>query len=226
MALTTSAVIGAASSVFGAVSGSRAAEDAAQVQQQAAQAGIDLSREQFAQVREGLDPFIEGGQPAFERQQALSGALGPEAQAAAFQQFQESPGTQFLREQGLRLIDTGAAATGGLGGGERLRELTRFSQGLALQDLGGTFNRLGAVSGAGLTAAQALGGVSGQTSAQQTGLLTQAGQAQASGILGSQQALAQGLEQTAGFLSPLFQQSAIPSPSPPTGVAGGFIPRF
>lgn len=207
----------AAAVVGSAVISSRASSKATSAQTAAAATGQQLSQQQFEEtqrllqqrfetVQQGLDPFIQGGQPAFQQQQALSGALGPEAQAAAFQQFQESPGTQFLREQGLRLVDTGAAATGGLGGGQRLRELTQFSQGLALQNLDRQFGQLGAVSGAGLQAAQALGGVSGQagatqanlasqSSALQAGLLGQAGAAQAAGALSQAQIFSQGIQQ-------------------------------
>lgn len=198
------AAIGSALGLFDFFSTKKAVRKSGKVQQEGAQAGIDLSRERFGEVREGLQPFITGGQSAFEQQQALSGALGPEAQATAFQQFQDSPGTGFLREQGLRLIDTGAAARGGLGGGERLRELTRFSQGLALQDLGGTFNRLGVVSGAGLTAAQAFGSFSGQASGLEAGLLGDIGTARAESILGGQKIESQGLGRLANFASDLF----------------------
>lgn len=223
MAVTTAAVIGAAAAVKGTIDARKAAKEAARAQVGAAERGEALTERRFEAVRGGLQPFISGGLPAFEQQQALSGALGPEAQAAAFQAFQEDPGTQFLREQGLRLIGTGAATTGGLGGGERLRELTRFSQGLALQDLGARFNRLGAVSGAGLQAAQALGGVSGQATALQTGFSGQAGAAQALGILGSQQATSQGIQQLVGQIPGLissFQTSSQPTPPPQTFPVG------
>lgn len=219
MAVTTAAVIGAAATVKGVIDARKSAKESTQVQAQAAQRGEALTAERFATVKEGLQPFISGGLPAFELQQALSGALGAEAQAKAFQDFQEDPGTQFLREQGLRLIDTGAATTGGLGGGERLRELTRFSQGLALQDLSARFNRLGAISGAGLQAGQALGGVSGQATSLQTGLIGQAGGAQALGILGRQQATSQGIQQLVGQLPGLissFQTSPQSTPPPPS----------
>lgn len=116
-------------------------------------------RRQFDIGQERLEPFFQEAIPALELQSAFAGARGPEAQAQAFQQFQEDPGTEFLREQGLRLIDTGAAATGGLGGGERLRELTRFSQGLALQDLGGRIGQLQAISGTGQRAGEQLTGL-------------------------------------------------------------------
>ncbi len=188
-----------------------AAQQAGQVQASGALEAQQLIKEQFGEVKQEFEefkglalPFIQGQdggvQGAFELQQAQSGALGPEAQAAAFAQFQESPGTQFLREQGLRLVDTGAAATGGLGGGERLRELTKFSQGLALQDFGGQFNRLGQITGTGLGALGtlggafgALGGASGQAAAGQSQAAQAAAQAQAQGITGQAAGAASGI---------------------------------
>lgn len=179
----TALAIGGAAVIGGAISG-RGAKKAGEAQAEAAEAGAALTREQFEDVKARLDPFIDPGAPALQQQAAFSGALGPEAQATAFQQFQESPGTQFLREQGLRGIESEAAVTGGLGGGERLRELTRFSQGLALQNLGNQFNQLGAVTGTGLGAAQALGGVSGTAAAGQSQALQAAGTARGTGIAG------------------------------------------
>ena len=124
-------------------------------------------------TRKDLDPLINSGRQSFDLQQALSGALGPEAQAEAFANFQEDPGTEFLREQGIRTIDSAGGATG-RGGGERLRELTRFGQGLALQDLSSRFNRLGAGTAVGLSAAETLANArsnaaSGVSQAIQTG---------------------------------------------------------
>ncbi len=147
-------------------------------------------------------PFTgEGGGLAFEQQQAISGALGPEAQAAAFDAFQEDPGTQFLREQGLRLIESGAGATGGLGGGDRLRELTKFSQGLALQDLSTRFNRLGQVAGTGLQATGNLANIRAGLGAQQGASITGAGTAKGAGITASAAGLRGGLQQVAGGVS-------------------------
>jgi len=138
----------------------------------------------------------------------LAGALGPEEQAQAFAAFQEDPGTGFLREQGLRLVETGAAATGGTGGGERLRELTRFGQGLALQDLSNRFNRLGAtargeeaVIARQQAAAGTLGGLRAGAGAQQSQLLLGAGQAKAASITGSAAGLRGGLTQLAGGIT-------------------------
>ena len=61
----------------------------------------------------GLEAFMDPGQQANQLQAALSGALGPEAQAEAFANFQSSPGTQFLQQQGERALMRNAAARGG-----------------------------------------------------------------------------------------------------------------
>lgn len=202
---------------------------------------------------------------ALQEQQALSGALGTGAQAAAFGRFRESPGQAFLREQGLAGVQGEAAIGGQLGSGARLRELTRVSQGFAQQDFGnqfarlgqvggqevaleqarraelgglaGTelgieqarfgrlgqlagaelsqagqqrqlelaeqtnlFNRLGAVSGQGLQAAQALAGVSGTAAAGQSQALQAAGQAEAAGTLGKSAAQRQTFGDVGSFL--------------------------
>jgi hypothetical protein len=93
-----------------------------------------------------LEPFTMGGAGATNIRAALTGALGPEAQSQAFTQFQQDPGTQFLREQGEQSVLRGASAIGGLGGGNVRRALTRFGQGLAQQGLQQRFQNLGDVS--------------------------------------------------------------------------------
>lgn len=77
---------------------------------------------------------------------AASGALGGEAQSNFFQNFQEDPGTQYRREQGMRSIDRQSSKMGGLGGGSRLKELSRFNQQLANEQLGNRLNQLGGLA--------------------------------------------------------------------------------
>ena len=128
-----------------------------------------------------LGPYAQQGGQAFNLQSALTGALGAPAQQQAYQNFSESPGQQFLREQGERSVINQAAATGGTQGGNVLKELTRFGQGLAAQDFGNSFNRLGQVSGMGANAA----GQMGQN-------FMQTGQGIGSARMGTGQNLAQG----------------------------------
>lgn len=103
-----------------------------------------------------LQPFQQGGTQAFNQQMALSGALG---QQAFDQAYQESPQMAFLREQGMRANLAGAAATGGLGGGNVQRELQRFGQGLASQGLQQQISNLSNLSGMGMQGAQGLSGL-------------------------------------------------------------------
>lgn len=189
--------------------GVRSGREATAAQVGTAREALSETERQFDIGQERLEPFFQEAVPAFQRQAALSGARGSEEQAQAFQQFQESPGTQFLREQGLRLIDTGAAATGGLGGGQRLRELTKFSQGLAEQDLSNQFNRLGIVSGRGQTAATQQAGLGQQFSQDVGSILGQ----QASIIGAGQQAQAQTtsnlIGSAAGLAASFFSDSRL-----------------
>jgi uncharacterized protein YneF (UPF0154 family) len=97
-----------------------------------------------------LTPYQQAGTTALQQQLALSGALGQDAFNAA---YQESPYIQFLREQGERSTLSGAAATGGLGGGRVQQELVRFGQGLAGQGLQQQIQNLSGLSSQGMQAA-------------------------------------------------------------------------
>jgi len=174
---------------------------AGEKQAEAARASARLTAEQFQEVKGLALPFVKPGAPALRQQASLSGALGPGRQAQAFRQFQEDPGTQFLREQGLRLIGSGAAATGQLGGGERLRELTRFSQGLALQDLSARFGRLGEVARTGIAGVGTIAGAGAAAAGIQSQALQAAGQAQAEGITGQAAGIRTGIQGLGALLS-------------------------
>ncbi len=110
-----------------------------------------------------LSPFAGGGTAAFNLQAAQSGALGPEAQRAAFEQFTASPGQQFLREQGQQALLRGEAAIGGLGGGRVRQELQRQGIGMAAQDFGEQFGRLGGLAQIGAGAAGQRAGIAERT---------------------------------------------------------------
>ena len=100
-----------------------------------------------------LDPYARGGVGASQYAQALTGALGESAQAAAFNRYMESPEQAYLREQSEKAITRNAAATGGLQGGNVLQELQRNAIGLASQDFQNSFDRLMGVSDRGQKAA-------------------------------------------------------------------------
>lgn len=91
----------------------------------------------FGQARQD----IQAGGQGLENQAALAGLRGADAQAQAFQGFQQSPGQQFLQQESERALTRNAAATGGLSGGNVLKELQRNAIGLAQQDFSNQFQR-------------------------------------------------------------------------------------
>ena len=109
-------------------------------------AGIETG---LGQATQTLAPFTEGGQQAFGLQAALSGAQGAPAQQQAFGQFQASPGQQFLRDEAEQALLRNQSAIGGLGGGNVRGALQEQAIGLAAQDFGNQFSRLGQVAGLG-----------------------------------------------------------------------------
>jgi hypothetical protein len=106
-----------------------------------------------------IDPYNQSGQRALSPLEALSGARG---QDAFNQAYIESPYVQFLREQGERSVLANQAATGGLGGGNVLKELTRFGQGLAGQGLQQQIGNLQNLANMGLSAGGQQANIAGQ----------------------------------------------------------------
>lgn len=112
----------------------------------------------------------------------------PTGFGSAFQQFIDSPGQRFLREQQERTLLRNTSAIGGLGGGNIRTALQQQAFGRGATQLGDFQNRLAGISGSGQVATQNLAQLGGQTSSNISGLLQAGGQARASGILGAQQA--------------------------------------
>lgn len=105
-------------------------------------------------------PYQEKGGLAYDKVSALSGAMGSDAQQGAYDDFVESPGQAWLREQGERAVTRNAAATGNLGGGRVLQELQRQGQGLAAQDFDNYYNRLAGLGESGMAANNSVAGLS------------------------------------------------------------------
>lgn len=105
----------------------------------------------YNQAQETLSPTAQQGAGASQLQAALSGALGPQAQSEAYQNFQNSPGTDFLAgQQEQALLRNQAALGGGLGQSGRVMEaLQQQAFGRAQTDFGNQFARLGQIAARG-----------------------------------------------------------------------------
>ena len=78
-----------------------------------------------------LSPYTAAGEQATYQEAALSGALGPELQQEAINNFIESPGQAYLRQQQEEALLRNASAIGGLGGGRVRTALQEQAMGIA-----------------------------------------------------------------------------------------------
>jgi hypothetical protein len=175
---------GAAAGIGSALLGSSASKKASKAQQAAVDQGIAEQRRQFDLTRADLAPWRDAGG------KAITGGF---AMLQPGYDYTASPGYQFRLDEGLRGVQNSAAAKGLLQSGGTLKGIDRYAEGLAAQDFNDQFNRYMAVAGGGQQATQA-GVAAGQQSANSIAdLLTQAGNAKASGYMGSANAWSQGI---------------------------------
>lgn len=137
-------------------------------------------------------PAPAGGAPPSE--------FGSLAKPFGAEQFQADPGYAFRQAEGMKALERSAAARGGLLSGGTLKGIQRFGQDLASQEYGNAFNRyqveraarlnpLQSLMGSGQSSANTLTSAVGQLGQGQAQSQLAAGQARASGYVGSANAL-------------------------------------
>lgn len=137
MAILAAAGIAAGASLLGSYMSSNASSDAAQTQANSAAQANALQQQMYNQNVQRLSPWTTAGGAALGNLQGLMGSNGMNgALTTPFSatQFQQSPGYQWQLQQGLNAVQNSAAARGGLGGGNTLKSLMTYGQGLANQD--------------------------------------------------------------------------------------------
>ncbi len=159
--------------------------------------GVETGRGDITTASEGAigryDPYSQAGQGALEREAALSGAMGPEAQAQAFASYSESPGQAYAREQQEKALIRNEAALGGLGGGNVRTALQEQASGIASQNYQRDLENLRSLAGRGQQAAGAQAGIQSQAGQDLAQLAMTGGTAE----LGAQQGAASQLAQLA-----------------------------
>lgn len=147
--------------------------------------GRDAALGQLASAEQrALDryqPYSEAGQGAIGQEAALSGAMGPEAQAEAQAAFMESPGQKYLRERQEQALLRSSAAIGGLGGGNVRTALQEQAMGIAATQQQQALENLRSIASRGQQVAGAEAGLIGGMGQQAAGITGQAAQ-QAAGI--------------------------------------------
>lgn len=145
-----------------------------------------------AQAREDLDPFRAAGVNALGASEELLGLSGDPGNALAA--LSASPGFQFRFGQGVDAVERGAAARGGLFGGNTGRALTEFGQNFASNEFANRLNQLGLLAGRGQNAAAGTGAASLTGAGATAGGIRGAADARTSGIIGFGNALTGGLK--------------------------------
>lgn len=144
--------------------------------QQGAQESIGTLEQAREAALAGYTPYTDAGRAAIQREAALIGALGPEAQQEAINTFIESPGQKYLREQQEKALVRSGAATGGLGGGRIRTALMEQAMGIAATQQQQQLENLRSLAGRGQQAAGATAGIQTGMGTQIAGTQTQASQ--------------------------------------------------
>lgn len=129
----------------------------------------------------------------FNSNAGVSSPGGPAVQAAAEQQFLNSPNYQFAFNQGLQAVQRSGAATGTLQSGGQVKAETEFGQGLASQQFGNYVSQLQSLANLGSGAANQSTNAALSGANSQSNTLQGIGTAQASGTVGAASQLGAGL---------------------------------
>lgn len=122
-------------------------------------------------IDEGLtyfDPYTEAGADASRFLADLSGVNGPEAEEAAWADYEMSPKYQRILELSEQSLQNQAAATGGLGGGAYATALQENAMGIGAADREAYLDRLYGIGEQGLRGAEGSTGLIGQGIGQET----------------------------------------------------------
>jgi len=246
MAVASALIAGAAAIGSGLIA-SGGAKKAANVQAQAAQ-DAQAANERMLERQIGLqEPFRQAGMTAQDEIMKLLG-IGGDASAEGYgslakpfgmEQFEQDPGYAFRQSEGMKALERSASARGNLLSGGTLKGIQRFGQDLASQEYGNAFNRyqiersarlnpLQSLMGSGQSATNVMTGNIGQSSQNQQANIMNAGQARASGYVGSANALGGALSSIgqAAASFPLMQAQSNYYNSLGGGGGGGGVNNF
>jgi len=195
------AVVGGVAAYAGAQKQASAARSAADAQARAGQAAIAANADQFAQMKEMVQPYANAGYDSLKAQLDLIGQNGPEAQQAAINNIQNDPNALALAKQGEQGILANASATGGLRGGDIQAALAQFRPQLLQSMINDRYSKLQGITQLGQAAAAQQASASLANGQQTANLLTGIGNAQAAGLIGAGAANAAGYNAIGGAFS-------------------------
>ena len=222
------ALIGGAAAIGGGVMAAKGAKSASKVQAQAARDATAAQERALERQTELQQPFRQAGLTAQNEIMQLLGiggdraaaGYGSMAQPFGTQQFQQDPGYAFRQSEGMKALERSAAARGNFMSGSTMKGIQRFGQDLASQEYQNAFNRyqversarlnpLQSLMGSGQSAANVLTGAAGQMGQNEASNIYNAGQARASGYIGSANALNTALGQISSYAAETPMRNAM-----------------
>jgi hypothetical protein len=182
--------IAAGGSILGGITGGKGAKAAAKIQAQAQQAAINEQRNEFQTIQSNEQPYMAAGSKGLGAYLDLLGlgSGGAAGQQSAIANLRSSPLFTSQYDTGADTILQNAAATGGLRGGNTALAESNFGSSLLAQVIQNQLSNLGGLVSVGQAGAAGTnaGAVSTGTAVSQ--LLSQQGNALASGTLGASNA--------------------------------------
>lgn len=154
------AIAGAGAIGAAAISSSasnKAANKAAAAAQDATDKNNALARETRDQNQAALQPYMDVGKQASSE---IGGLLYGNDNGNALRNLQNAPGYQFRLNEGNKSINSGYAARGMLQSGAAQKALLQYGQDYASNEYNNRYNQLAGQQGVGLSATNALAGVS------------------------------------------------------------------
>lgn len=217
------------SSIGGGILGSRAAKNAAGIQAGAADRATQMQWDMYNQQREDSQPWMDAGRAGLGtlREMTLGGEF---SKPLSVGDVQNEPGYQFGMQQGLTGIARQLAKMQGRNGGATLKALTRFGTDYGATkyndawnrmnaDRGFRYNALANLSGTGQQAVNQVSSAGGNAATNAGNLTTSGGAARAAGLVGSANAIGNGITGAGNSLlqyqmfNKLFPQKATPGTS-------------
>ena len=215
------------SSIGGGILGSRAAKNAAGIQAGAADRATQMQWDMYNQQREDSQPWMDAGRAGLGtlREMTLGGEF---SKPLSVGDVQNEPGYQFGMQQGLTGIARQLAKMQGRNGGATLKALTRFGTDYGATkyndawnrmnaDRGFRYNALANLSGTGQQAVNQVSSAGGNAATNAGNLTTSGGAARAAGLVGSANAIGNGIT---GAGNSLLQYQMFNKLFPNDGTAG------
>lgn len=200
-ALLGAGALGVGGSIASSLIGSNAASNASAAQVAAANNATNTQLGIFNQTQSNLAPYNQAGQGALSQLASLfglgpGGSGGPSQASAglATSALQNYPGYQFAYGQGLNALGAQGAAQGTYLSGNQLTAAQQYGQNFAMTNAWNPYvSQLNSLAGLGENAAATTGNIGASTGSSVANSQLAAGQAAASGIVGSANALTGGI---------------------------------